>query len=174
MRRLPIPLALALALVAILAAACSSSSAPSWTYAAPTSPPPSQPAASGSGAPSSAAPASQVPGSQLPGSQAPGSAAPASGGAGGSAVQISAMNVAFEQQSVTAPAGAAFTIHFDNKDAGQPHNIDIKDASGASVFKGDLVTGPAAADYQVPALTAGSYTFVCDVHPNMTGTLTAG
>jgi plastocyanin len=26
--------------------------------------------------------------------------------------------------------------------------------------------------YQVPALPAGSYPFVCDVHPSMTGTLT--
>jgi plastocyanin len=164
-------LVLALVVFAALAAACSSSTGPGWTYAAPTSPPPSQPAASGSGAP-----ASQVPGSQAPGSEAPGSQAPASGGAGGGGgtVQISAMNVAFEQKDVSAPAGAAFTIHFDNKDAGQPHNINIKDASGASVFKGDLITGPAAVDYQVPALKAGTYTFVCDVHSNMTGTLNAG
>jgi plastocyanin len=34
--------------------------------------------------------------------------------------------------------------------------------------------GSAAKDYTIPALKAGSYTYVCDVHPNMTGTLTAG
>jgi plastocyanin len=28
-------------------------------------------------------------------------------------------------------------------------------------------------DYQVPALPPGTYQFVCSVHPNMTGTLTA-
>jgi plastocyanin len=151
---------IALLAVAALAAACTSSAAPGWTYAAPTSPPPSQPAPSGSAAPASAAPAS---------------GAPASAGTGaGGPVEISAQGVQFEQKDVAAPAGAAFTIHFDNKDAGQPHNVDIKDASGASVFKGAIVTGPTATDYQVPALTAGTYTFVCDVHSNMTGTLTAG
>jgi plastocyanin len=154
---------LALLAVAALVAACSSSTAPGWTYAAPTSPPPSQPAASGSGAPASA-PAS---------APAPASAEP-SGGVGVGAVQISAQNIQFEQKEVSAPAGAAFVIHFDNKDAGQPHNVDIKDASGADVFKGELVTGPGTADYQVPALAAGTYPFVCSVHANMTGTITAG
>ena len=145
---------LALVMAAAIAAACTSSSQPAWTYAAPTSPPPSQPAASGSAAPASEAPAG-------------------SGGAGVGTVAISANNIAFEQTTVSAPAGTAFVISFDNKEA-QPHNIQIKDASGASVFKGDVVMGPKQVDYQVPALTAGTYTFVCDVHPNMTGTLTAG
>jgi plastocyanin len=149
---------LALAVVAVLAAACTSSTAPSWTYAAPTSPPPSQPAASGSAAPASEAPAGSP---------------SSSGGAGIGTVQISANNIAFEQATVSAPAGTAFVISFNNKEA-QPHNIQIKDASGNSMFKGDIVMGPKQVDYQVPALPAGTYTFVCDVHPNMTGTLTAG
>ena len=51
---------------------------------------------------------------------------------------------------------AAFTIAFDNQDAGQPHNIEIKDAAGAQVFKGDLITGPAKTTYNVPALAAGT------------------
>ena len=144
---------LALLAVAVLVAACSSSTAPGWTYAAPTSPPPSQPAASGSAAPASP---------------------PASGGVGVGAVQISALNTQFEQKEVSAPAGVAFVIHFENKDAGNVHNVQIKDASGADVFKGDLVTGPGSADYQVPALTAGTYPFVCTVHANMQGTITAG
>ncbi|HEX8938720.1 MAG TPA: cupredoxin domain-containing protein [Candidatus Limnocylindrales bacterium] len=103
-----------------------------------------------------------------------GAASPAASGAsgGGGGLTITAQNIAFDPTSATAPANAAFTLTFDNKDQGVPHNIEIKSASGTSAFKGDLVTGPATAAYHVPALPAGSYTFVCDVHPNMTGTLT--
>jgi plastocyanin len=73
---------------------------------------------------------------------------------------------------VTAPADAPFIIAFDNEDAGTPHNVAIHDASGAEVFKGDIFTGVATKEYQVPALKAGAYQFACSVHPNMTGTLT--
>ena len=66
-----------------------------------------------------------------------------------------------------------FTIAFDNKDQGQPHNIAINDAVGCQLFMGEIVTGPKVVVYDVPALPAGTYTFVCSVHPNMTGTLTA-
>jgi plastocyanin len=82
------------------------------------------------------------------------------------------MNIAFEQPSVTAPANAPFTIAFENKEA-VPHNIQVKDGSGSAVFTGDTVTGPTTKDYAVGPLAAGTYTFVCTVHPNMTGTLTA-
>ena len=82
---------------------------------------------------------------------------------------------AFDQASVTAPADQGFTIHFTNTETGVPHNVEVKDAGGASLMRGDpIITGPAEADYTVPALAAGAYTFVCSVHPNMTGTLTAG
>jgi plastocyanin len=74
--------------------------------------------------------------------------------------------------TLTAPANAPFQIDFDNEDASVQHNVTIKDASGTMVFKGDLVTGVAETTYNVPAIAAGSYTFYCIVHPNMTGTLT--
>jgi plastocyanin len=93
---------------------------------------------------------------------------------GGDIVQVSASGVQFEQQAIAAPANTVFTIHFDNKDASTLHNVEIKDGSGMTMFKGALVNGPAQADYQVPALPAGAYTFNCTVHPNMTGTLTVG
>ena len=85
--------------------------------------------------------------------------------------QLGAKDTKFSTDALTAPADQPFTIHFTNDDT-IPHNVHIKDASGAVVFNGDLFTGPGATDYQVPALKAGTYPFVCIVHPNMTGTLT--
>ena len=111
-----------------------------------------------------------------PSVEASASAEPSAGSGGGSgAIAISASGVAFEQTAVDVPAGKAFQIAFDNKDAGTPHNVAIhKDsATGTEVFKGEIITGPATATYDVPALDAGTYAFGCTVHPNMTGTLTA-
>ncbi len=88
----------------------------------------------------------------------------------GGTVTVVAKDLAFATPAVSAKAGSPFTIAFDNQD-GAPHNIAISDASGAKVFKGDIVAGQKV-DYQVPALAAGTYTFVCEVHPDMKGTLT--
>ncbi len=87
-------------------------------------------------------------------------------------VTITARGIAFVEKSVEAKAGAGFTLAFDNQDSGTPHNVDIKDSSGASVFRGEITTGVKAIVYDVPALAAGTYQFVCDVHANMSGTLT--
>lgn len=93
---------------------------------------------------------------------------------GATAIEISASSSAnFDQSSVTAPASEAFVIQFANNENGVPHNVEIKEAGGSSVFRGDVVTGPTETVYAVPALDAGEYPFVCSVHPNMTGTLTA-
>jgi cytochrome c oxidase subunit II len=99
--------------------------------------------------------------------------APTSSGAiTGTVIELAAQNIAFTTTALTAPAGKDFTIHFKNQDATVLHNVEIKDASGKSVFKGGFVTGPAEINYPVNALAAGTYTFACTVHPNMTGTIT--
>ena len=67
-----------------------------------------------------------------------------------------------------------FQVSFENKDAGVPHNVALHlgDVNGAELFKGEVFPGVATRVYNVPALDAGSYAFVCTVHPTMTGTLT--
>jgi len=109
------------------------------------------------------------------GSSAAASAPAASSGASaatGDAITVVAKDTAFSPTTISAPAGKAFTIVLDNKDSA-PHNIAISDASGATLFKGDIVTSTTIT-YTVNALAAGSYPFKCEVHPNMTGTLTVG
>src|SRR4029077_4459016 len=91
--------------------------------------------------------------------------------AAGAPVVVEPLNLTFTTPEVNAPASVPFQIEFRNGDAGTPHNVDIKDSSGAEAFKGDIVTGVIVTTYNVPALAPGTYPFVCDVHPNMTGTL---
>ena len=92
------------------------------------------------------------------------------GSPSGDVVTVTAKDIAFGQTALDATAGSPFTIAFQNQDSA-PHNVAIVDASGSSVFKGEIVTAKSV-DYAVPALAAGSYTFLCEVHPNMKGTLT--
>ena len=40
------------------------------------------------------------------------------------------------------------------------------------MFKGEIINKGQEVN-AIPALTAGSYPFLCEVHPNMTGTITA-
>jgi len=135
------------ALIGVSLVACATAN-PGWTY---------QPAPSVTAAPS-------VEASEQP-----------SAGSGSGAVIISAMGIAFQQAAVTAPAGETFQIEFANNDPGTPHNVAIhaRDASGAEVFKGEIFNGVETRTYDVPALEAGAYAFVCTVHPNMVGKLTA-
>jgi plastocyanin len=91
-------------------------------------------------------------------------------------VAVSALNVAFDTDSIALPADAPSTIAFDNQDAGVQHNISIySDSELAELFfQGELVTGPGSIDYAIPPFAAGEYYFQCDVHPNMNGTVVAG
>ncbi len=114
-----------------------------------------------------------------PGSSgSPGSSAappPASGessGAPSADVTVEAQGIAFLQGSWTGPADKAFTLAFDNQDPGTPHNIELRDSSGESIWKGEIFEGPQIMVYDVPPLPAGDYAFICTVHPNMTGTAT--
>ncbi|MHB8960017.1 MAG: cupredoxin domain-containing protein [Candidatus Limnocylindrales bacterium] len=84
---------------------------------------------------------------------------------------LTARGIAFVQPALTAAAGRPFTVAFDNRDR-VPHNLEICDAHGSVVFRGDIVTGPGVEVYDVPALSAGACQFRCTAHPAMTGALT--
>jgi plastocyanin len=161
------------ALIALLAglalAGCVSSTNAGWTFAPPPSATP-VPAASGAPAAGGSAAASAAPAASGPVASGPAASGPA-GSASTADVTITALNVAFTESSVNAPAGKPFTLLFDNQDAGVLHDVYIKDASGTQVFAGAIVTGPAKMTYDVPSLAAGTYTFFCSIHSNMTGTM---
>lgn len=87
-----------------------------------------------------------------------------------------AANSGWGTTEISAPADTPFTIHFVNEDAGIPHDVRIyegTDATGTPVFApAEMVTGPGEADYEIPGLPAGTYTFTCMAHPTiMLGTL---
>jgi plastocyanin len=102
---------------------------------------------------------------------APATEAPAPSTPAGDAIVIVAKDLVFVTTDVTVPADEPVAIVLDNQE-GAPHNIAIKDASGAMVFKGEIVSNKQVTN-AVPALAAGTYTFLCEVHPDMQGTITA-
>ena len=97
---------------------------------------------------------------------------PVPSGGGGPVVDLVAKAVKFDKTEITAKPDAPFTIHFDNQDAGTPHDVDILDGSGKKVFDGQDFPGPGVRDYGVSPLPAGEYKFECSIHPTlMFGTL---
>ena len=102
-----------------------------------------------------------------------GSVAPPPSAPAGGAV-ITAQNTKFDRTELTVPAGKPFQLLFENRE-GVPHNVSIfVDDPGQPLFAGEIFSGPGSRTYDVPALTAGTYKFRCDVHTDMAGTVTAG
>ena len=160
-------LARSLALLAVLVvalAACAAEATPGWTFS-PTPTPTIAPSVEPTAAPSGAASAAPS-----------GEATPApSGGTATVVLNLTAQGTAYDTDTLEVPANTPFQIVFVNNDAGIPHNVAIhKDSpTGPEVWKGEIFNGVATKTYDVPALPAGTYGFVCTVHSNMTGTLTA-
>ena len=101
-----------------------------------------------------------------------GSSSPPAGTPPADAVVVTSVNSEFVPGSVAAPAGEAFALYFDNRDT-VPHNTRVVDTAGATIVAGELFTGPSARVTQVPALAAGTYRILCDIHPDMVGELVA-
>lgn len=86
-------------------------------------------------------------------------------------VELSADNLEFDANVIQATAGEAFTINFTNNDSA-PHNAAVyTEEGGDEIVKGEVIDGGATSEVQVEALDAGEYFFVCDIHPDMTGSV---
>ena len=87
---------------------------------------------------------------------------------------VTAEGNAFVETTIALPAGEPTKVFFRNLD-GQPHNVAIYADStlAEKLYIGEIVTDTTIT-YDVPALEAGSYFFRCDVHPDMTGSVTVG
>ncbi len=84
----------------------------------------------------------------------------------------------YSKTELSAPAGEAFTIIYDNTDVGLPHNLslyateDAYKADEEAIAGSETLAGPITQEVDVPALDAGDYFFICLVHPTtMFGTL---
>jgi mono/diheme cytochrome c family protein/plastocyanin len=90
-------------------------------------------------------------------------------------VTLTAASIAYDPKELAGPADKQFGIDFKQQDSGVGgHNVEIRDSGGQTLFKGQVLTDPGETTYTIPALKAGSYTYICSVHPipAMTGTLT--
>jgi cytochrome c oxidase subunit 2 len=91
----------------------------------------------------------------------------------GTVLKLSAKDIKFSTDALEVPADAPFAITFDNQDpSGVTHNVAIRDSGGTEIAKPDTINGGTSTTYTYEALKAGTYTFFCSIHSNMTGTLT--
>jgi plastocyanin len=85
-------------------------------------------------------------------------------------VTLVADGIRWDTDCLEAPPGD-LTLVVDNQDDGVNHNVHLPDAPGSPAS--DLEMGPSQQELDV-TLDAGSYEFICDLHPNMVGTLAVG
>jgi plastocyanin len=98
-------------------------------------------------------------------------------GAGATVVTLTAppgaASEGFAETKLVAPAGQPFTIRFENRDQGVPHNVAVhaaEDFSDPPIAATAIEAGPVTQILEVPALEPGTYFFRCDIHPTtMTG-----
>ena len=94
---------------------------------------------------------------------------------GATTLELTAANVAYDKKSLDVTANQPFGIKFTVNDPGQIHDVDIRKDDKTTV----VVDQPTTKDgetqtYVYPGLPAGTYVYICSIHPipAMTGTLT--
>lgn len=100
---------------------------------------------------------------------------PGGGGAPPGAIQLVAVNIAFDLKEIRVAANEPFTIFLVNQDPpSTPHDVDIRaTAEGAPLQDQREIPGGESMAYEYTPLEAGEYVFICSIHPipAMTGTL---
>ncbi len=88
-------------------------------------------------------------------------------------LEISARELKFSTDTIAVKAGEKVHLEFVNEDEDIYHNVAVYDGSGPDskpVFNGEGFRGEDERSYEFKAPPGGTYTFVCDFHPNMKGT----
>jgi cytochrome c oxidase subunit 2 len=94
---------------------------------------------------------------------------------GATTLQLTAKDIHFDKDALEVPANQPFVIDFKNMDpTGVSHDVDIRQTDGTTVVVDQQTTdGGKESPYQYQGLPAGTYTFICSIHPSiMHGTLT--
>jgi plastocyanin len=84
-------------------------------------------------------------------------------------INLTAVNLAFSTNRISAPSGSSVTITLDNKDLAVPHDVGV---NLPGVAKSETCSGPCVRGITFTAPAAGSYQFFCSTHIDMKGTFT--
>jgi plastocyanin len=89
-------------------------------------------------------------------------------------IVVTARNRQFDTAEIKVPANVPFTIVLVNQD-GDSHNISIRTRQGFDgqlIFRHDPISASTIV-LSVGPIPAGTYYFMCEIHPSMTGTVFA-
>jgi hypothetical protein len=86
---------------------------------------------------------------------------------------LTAAGMRFDVTQLRLAARVPVEVDLVNRDVGQRHNVAIYRGS-AVIARGAPITGPSATAYDFGPLPAATYTFRCEIVPDMTGTLRVG
>ena len=86
--------------------------------------------------------------------------------------KVVAKSTQFNVPQLQVPGGKKFAVQFTNKDSGIYHDVAVYTEEGKPVVAGQPIAGVKKTKYEWN-IPPGKYTFRCDFHANMTGTLIA-